>query len=86
MKPGPVFPVELRRRSIAKAMTWRLAGTLGTCLVGWWITGSLRIGVSIGLVDSGIKILAFYFHERAWHRVSWGFADPALSSAQGENR
>ena len=83
MKPVLAFPVELRRRSVVKAMTWRVAGTLGTCLVGWWITGSFRIGLSISLIDSAIKIVAFYFHERAWHRVAWGLAHQDPASAQG---
>lgn len=62
--------VELHRRSILKAVTWRVMGTVGTCLVAWWVTGSLRIGLNISLVDTAIKIFGFYIHERAWHRVT----------------
>jgi uncharacterized membrane protein len=74
---------ELHRRSIVKAVTWRLMGTFGTCLVAWWVTGSLRTGLGISLVDSAIKVLGFYVHERAWHRVSWGIAEPGPADGQG---
>ncbi|MBU4459937.1 MAG: DUF2061 domain-containing protein [Verrucomicrobia bacterium] len=73
---------ELHRRSIVKAVTWRLMGTVGTCLVGWWVTGSLRTGLGISLVDSAIKVFGFYFHERAWHRVTWGIG-PGPADGQG---
>ncbi|MDD4102030.1 MAG: DUF2061 domain-containing protein [Kiritimatiellae bacterium] len=65
---------ELRRRSVLKAVSWRAMGTLGTCLVGWLVTGSLQVGLSISLLDSAIKVFGFYAHERAWHRVTWGLA------------
>lgn len=66
---------EMHRRSIVKAVTWRLLAMLGTCLVGWWVTGSLKIGLNISLMDSVLKILGFYIHERIWQRVTWGLVD-----------
>ncbi|OGV63118.1 MAG: hypothetical protein A2498_06475 [Lentisphaerae bacterium RIFOXYC12_FULL_60_16] len=75
--------LELHRRSIVKALTWRLAGTLGTCLIGWWFTGSLRIALGISLIDSAVKIFGFYVHERAWHRIAWGFVQPGLADGKG---
>ena len=74
---------ELHRRSILKAVTWRLFGTLGTCLVGWWVTGSLKMGLGISLVDSAVKILGFYLHERFWHGVTWGLAAGESADGQG---
>ena len=75
--------VEMRRRSLVKALTWRVMGTFGTCLIGWCITGSLRLGLGISLVDSAVKLFGFYFHERAWHRVRWGLAVQEPADGQG---
>lgn len=52
--------------SIGKALTWRvvaLACTAGTTYV---LTGSLQTAVTIGLVDSAVKLGLYYMHERAW--------------------
>lgn len=75
---------EMHRRSIVKAVTWRLMGTTGTCLVSWWITGSLKTGLGISLVDAAIKIGCFYIHERAWHKVQWGLVSPGSGYQRGE--
>lgn len=83
MSRRPASQVELHRRSVVKALTWRLLGTAGTCLVAWWVSGSLRIGLGISAVDSAIKVLGYYVHERVWHRVTWGLADPAEADGQG---
>lgn len=64
--------METHKRSIVKALSYRVLGTLITGLLGWGFTGSLRLGLSMGLLDSAIKIGVFYGHERCWHRVKWG--------------
>ncbi|TFH17687.1 MAG: DUF2061 domain-containing protein [Lentisphaerales bacterium] len=64
--------METHRRSIMKSISWRLVATVCTSFAGWFITGSLQAGISIGIVDCLIKIGIYYGHERAWQRVSWG--------------
>jgi len=75
--------VESHRRSIVKAVTYRVVGSSVTGLVAWAVTGSLRAGLSIGLADSAIKVFSFYLHERAWHRVKWGLVEEDLADGRG---
>ena len=59
-------------RSIVKAVTWRAGGTLVTFLVAWIITQKLELSIQIGLIDTIIKIGAFYGHERLWNKITFG--------------
>jgi uncharacterized membrane protein len=64
--------VETHFRSIVKAITWRAGGTFVTVIVAWLVTGELELAAQIGLLDTVIKIGAFYAHERVWNRLSFG--------------
>ena len=64
--------MESHRRSIVKALSWRVVALLITASVAWTITGSLRFGVIIGGIDTVIKLVVYYFHERLWNRISFG--------------
>jgi uncharacterized membrane protein len=59
-------------RSIVKAMTWRAGGTVVTVAVAWILTREFELAAQIGVLDTAIKIGAFYVHERAWNRVNFG--------------
>lgn len=64
--------VESHIRSIAKAITWRVGGTMVTFAIAWIMTRRLDLAAQIGLLDTTIKIGAFYVHERIWNRLSFG--------------
>lgn len=55
-----------RKRHIAKALTWRLVGTVDTFLLGWLLTGRMELGAAIGGTEVVTKLLLYYFHERIW--------------------
>jgi uncharacterized membrane protein len=59
-------------RSIVKALSWRLTGTLDTIVVSFVISGRLKIALSIGFVELFTKIALYYLHERAWNRIPFG--------------
>ena len=59
-------------RSIIKAVSWRVGGTLVTCVIAWIVTGSFELAAKIGILDTAIKIGAFYAHERVWDNLSFG--------------
>ena len=63
---------ESHKRSLVKAVTWRVIATLVTFLVAYLITREIAIAAGVGLVDSAIKFFAYYFHERTWERVRFG--------------
>jgi uncharacterized membrane protein len=56
------------KRHLAKAVTWRITGTLDTMLIGWLITGSIEVGALIGGVEILTKTVLYYVHERVWYK------------------
>jgi len=68
--------MESHYRSIVKAISWRAGGTIVTFLVAWVLVGSLELAARIGVLDTVIKIGAFYVHERLWNRLSFGKLKP----------
>jgi len=52
-----------------KTLSWRLISILTATISAWIITGSVKVGLTIGGVDMIIKTLLYYFHERKWESV-----------------
>lgn len=59
-------------RSIVKAISWRIIGTLDTVIISWLITGKITMALSIGLIEVITKTLLYFFHERIWNLIKWG--------------
>jgi len=59
-------------RSVAKAISWRITGTVDTILISWLITREFKFALSIGFVELFTKIILYYGHERLWNRISFG--------------
>jgi uncharacterized membrane protein len=56
------------KRQIAKAITFRVLGTLDTILASWFVTGSFEVGAMIGGIEIITKIILYFFHERVWDK------------------
>lgn len=63
---------EKATRSIVKAISWRIVGTLDTIIISWFITGQITMALSIGLVEVVTKMVLYFFHERIWNFIKWG--------------
>lgn len=73
---------EAHTRSIAKAVSWRITGSIDTFVLSLIITGSLHLAGGIAVTELATKIVLYYFHERAWHFVAWGRgAEPELPAS-----
>ena len=57
------------KRHIAKAVTWRIIGTLDTILLSWVITGNPFTGLKIGIAEVITKMGLYYLHERLWFKT-----------------
>ena len=68
--------VETHFRSVVKAVSYRVIGTINTCLVALLLTGSMHMAARIGMLDLVVKTIVFYLHERLWNRVSFGKRRP----------
>lgn len=64
--------IEKHSRSVLKAVSWRVTGTLDTILVSFIVTGKVSMALSIGFVELFTKIGLYYVHERVWNRIAFG--------------
>lgn len=69
-------------RSIVKAISWRTVGTIDTIIVSYFITGNLVMAASIGSIEVVTKMALYYFHERAWNKLSFGRVKPPATDYQ----
>jgi uncharacterized membrane protein len=59
-------------RSLAKAVSWRVTGTIDTFIISWLITGQPLLASGIAFTEIMTKIFLFWLHERAWNKIRWG--------------
>jgi uncharacterized membrane protein len=59
-------------RSLLKAISWRLIGTIDTMIIAFFITGTISQAISIGFIEWGTKLVLYFFHERIWNKFQWG--------------
>ncbi|MEM0519067.1 MULTISPECIES: DUF2061 domain-containing protein [Aequorivita] len=59
-----------QKRHIAKAITWRIVGTIDTILISWFITGNPLTGLKIGMAEVFTKMFLYYLHERVWFKIN----------------
>ncbi len=70
--------MDTHSRSFAKAISWRITGSIDTVLLSLIITGSIKIAATIGLTEIVTKSVLYYLHERAWLKIPFGrAAEPA---------
>ena len=63
-------------KSLLKAVSWRIVGTLDTMIISYIITGRVTAALSIGSIEVVTKTILYYFHERVWahiHRIRFNF-------------
>lgn len=61
-------------RSVVKAISWRVVGTIDTLVVSYLILGDGKLGEASAIagVDFITKMILYFAHERVWNRVKWG--------------
>ena len=63
---------EKHYRSLVKAVSWRLTGSMDTLIITFLVTGKLKWAFTISGVELFTKIFLYYVHERIWHKIRWG--------------
>jgi len=64
------MPVDSHARSVLKAVSWRLVGSLDTFLLSWILTQHVKVAASITAVELFTKICLYWLHERIWLRFT----------------
>jgi adenylylsulfate kinase len=68
--------MESHTRSIAKAVSYRVLGSITTAIVFFAFSHDWRISAGAGLIDSVLKIGLYFVHERIWNHVNFGRERP----------
>lgn len=63
---------EAHSRSLVKAASWRILGSLDTFVLSWLFTSSVKAAGAIASTEVLTKMLLYYFHERVWNHIGWG--------------
>jgi adenylylsulfate kinase len=59
-------------RSVAKALSWRVLGTIATSILVYIFTRKWSVSLAVGGVEFVSKIGLYWLHERVWDRVPHG--------------
>jgi uncharacterized membrane protein len=68
MKPDTSTP----KRSIAKAVSFETVSNLAGFGIAYLMFGNLGGCAVFTSLCFGVKLILFYWHERAWQQVDWG--------------
>ena len=52
-----------------------MGGVIVTTVVAYAVTKEIATAAAIGAVDTAVKLVAYYVHERVWNRISLGKAE-----------
>jgi sulfate adenylyltransferase large subunit len=63
---------ESHSRSIAKAASWRMTGSLDTFIIATFVIGNPKAAGAVALTEILTKTALYYFHERMWVLIPWG--------------
>lgn len=58
----------LKKRHLAKTISYRIVSTLIGFLIMWGTTGSFKIGAAFGAIELVYKPIQYYLHERVWYK------------------
>jgi len=59
-------------RHLAKTISWRIIGTIDTMVLGSFITGDLKMALTIGGLEVFTKMALYFLHERVWYKIPFG--------------
>jgi len=64
--------VDRRLRSWVKSITWRVIGIVILGALAWLFTRDWQETTLITITFHTIRLVLYYYHERAWERIDWG--------------
>ena len=61
-----------KARSFTKSLSYRIFGTLSSWAVVYVITDKGSLATLIAFWETVVKVVIYYYHERAWNKIRWG--------------
>ncbi len=68
----PTRRIVSRKRSLVKALSYRLVIICLDFLTVYLFTGAVRIAVGFMVVSNLYTTIMYVLHERLWARIQWG--------------
>jgi len=78
--------MDTKKRSWAKSIVWRLIGIVLLGLISYLVTGDWKEMSVITILFHGVRVILYYYHERAWEHISWGRVKHPLASIPVEQQ
>jgi uncharacterized membrane protein len=70
-----------KKRSLAKAISWRFIATITGAMIVYSLTGEFEDAGKFIILDVILKLLFYYAHERGWANIKWGLVEPNTSDS-----
>lgn len=71
--------METKRRSLLKSLSWRVIGlfdlAIQVFILAGIFTNLIELALIIPLTHFATRFIEYYFHERLWSRIKWGYKD-----------
>ena len=64
--------MESHSRSVAKAISYRLFGSLTTAAIFYVLYHDWKTAAGAGIADSLLKLGLYFLHERVWNHINFG--------------
>jgi adenylylsulfate kinase len=74
--------MDTKLRSLLKAFSYRAMGSFVTAILVLVVTNRATLALSVGLLDSVVKILAYFLHERVWAKIPYGRVESRIAPYQ----
>lgn len=59
-----------KKIALLKTISWRIIGTIDTMIISFILTGNFTVALGIGGIEVISKMVLYYFHERAWNKIT----------------
>ena len=70
--PGTGVFREYLRRSVVKAVSYRIVVVIADFIAVFYFTGKIEIAIGFVVVSNIYTSVLYFLHERFWDRVAWG--------------
>jgi adenylylsulfate kinase len=68
--------MESKARSIVKAVSYRVLGSIATAGIFYALNHNLSLSLIGGAMDAVVKIGVYFVHERIWDNIDYGRPKP----------
>ncbi len=80
-----LMKIGCNKKTCAKTLCWRLIASGTTFTIAYMVDGTLKNASTIVVLDTAIKTLFYFLHERAWENQKTCFQPDIIPEAEVVN-